>query len=151
MKLHNPYLIHKVQKPRMKRSFITPVSMHAIYEQAKKLVATDGVFGSTLESRIYYAMLALGWKPNQIEAQVDIFGGRARKNGQVVDFVLYTPTPLPIRAQGEHWHQDAGLELIHQLQIHWAYGVDPIDIWGRDAKTIEQAKMTVLQKIGRPL
>lgn len=94
-------------------------------------------------------MLAAGWPPDQIESQVPVAGGRSVKGGLVVDFVLYTPLPIPIVVNGEYWHRNDDTELLELIKVQDAYGQEPKVIWGDDAETDEEARATVLRLIGR--
>ena len=38
--------------------------------------------------------------------QVPVMGGRDRKGGFIVDFVAYTPLPVPIEVFGNYWHEN---------------------------------------------
>ncbi len=108
------------------------------------------VIGSSLEQRIYNALLAVGWRRDAIEIQTPILGGRSTKGGQVLDFVVYRPTPVPICANGEYFHRDDGVEFIKTAQVMEQYGIMPVIIWGEEAQTPDQAEAVVLARVGRP-
>lgn len=105
--------------------------------------------GSSLEERIYRALLRSGWDEEQIAAQVPIAGGRSIRGGQVLDFVLYTPIPIPIEVNGDYWHRDSGEEFTDLVTIINIYGREPVVIWGDEAKTDDEALAVVVRKIGR--
>ncbi len=58
-------------------------------------------------SRLEYAIsLALDSLKLQYDFQYDLFGGKGNLPGGIsVDFVVYTPTPVPLEAQGNRWHE----------------------------------------------
>lgn len=107
-------------------------------------------FGSTLEEKVYRGLLAIGWRADQIEAQSAFAGGRTKPGGQVIDFILYRPTPLPVYVNGEYWHRDRGEDFIEEMEVADEYGVLPVVIWGDECETWEQQQATLLRKIGRP-
>lgn len=104
---------------------------------------------SSLEVRVYAALLKAGYDRDQIVGQHPIAGGRAVRGGQIIDFVLYTPMPIPIEVNGEYWHRDSGQEFVKNAEIAAIYGREPVVIWGDECKTDEDALATVIRKIGR--
>ncbi len=106
-------------------------------------------FGSTLEARVYRALLAAGWQPDQIRVQTPVLGGRSQKGGLVVDFILYTPLEIPIVVNGEYWHKNREEELLMEAKLLRVFDQDPIILWGDEAQTDEAALATVIRKIGR--
>ncbi len=106
-------------------------------------------FGSTLEARVYRALLAAGWQPKQIRVQTPVLGGRSVKGGLVVDFILYTPLEIPIVVNGEYWHKNQEEELIMEAKLNQVFQQTPVIIWGDDAQTDEDARAVVIRKIGR--
>lgn len=105
--------------------------------------------GSSLELLIYQALLAEGWRQDQIDIQTSILGGRSRTGGHVVDFVLYTPVAIPINVNGNYWHRNTDKELETDLAIQQKFGRAPITIWGDKAKDLTQARAEVRRLIGR--
>ena len=106
--------------------------------------------GTTLELRVYQALLKLGWRQQDIEIQTPILGGRSKRGGQVLDFVVYRPSPLPIEANGDYWHRDEEREYLATVEAFAAYGVYPVIIWGSEATTPDETYQVVLNRVGRP-
>ena len=105
--------------------------------------------GSSLELLIYQALLAEGWRQDQIDIQTPILGGRSRRGGHVIDFVLYTPVAIPINVNGNYWHRNTDKELQADLDIEQRFGRFPVTIWGDKAKDLAQARAEVRRLIGR--
>ncbi len=105
--------------------------------------------GSSLEIRVYQALLHLGWRRESIAIQTPILGGRQQRGGQVVDFVVYAPQPVPIYANGEYWHRDPEREAQAQADAREVFGVEPVVIWGEEAATDDMARAVVLARVGR--
>ena len=103
-------------------------------------------FGSMLEKRVYKALLANGWK--DIAWQYPVLGGRV-PGGLVVDFVVYTPMPIPVMVNGDYWHRNDDREFIVTTILAAVFGHDPVVIWGDEAQTQKDANRIVAQKIGR--
>ncbi len=104
---------------------------------------------SSLEERVYQALIAAGWDKMNIAVQTPILGGRVYRGGLVVDFILYRPMALPIKVNGEHWHRDSAEEQETDARIQEYFGVEPITIWGDEAKTAEETLATVIRLVGR--
>lgn len=105
---------------------------------------------TTLEERIYKALRRAGWRAEDIDIQTPILGGRNTRGGQVIDFVLYRPSPLPIEANGNYWHRDAEAEYLATVEAWGEFGVEPVIIWGSEAENDDMALAVVLNRIGRP-
>ena len=81
--------------------------------------------------------------------QVPIDGGKRYRGGQVLDFLVFNPTPIPVPVHGEHWHKgyldaEERLQLARLAQI---YGREPVVFWTQDTKTQEAANALVRQKL----
>lgn len=111
--------------------------------------AQTNPFGSTLEGRVYQALIILGYKTDQIEIQTPVLGGRSRLGGQIVDFIVYTPRPVPIRVNGNWWHKNSEEELNMEASLKQVFGNQPvITIWGDEANTMDETVATLRRKIG---
>jgi hypothetical protein len=106
-------------------------------------------FGSSLEYRVYRALLTAGWKPEQIELQSAIAGGRKMRGGEVVDMILHTPYPIPIMINGNYWHKNSDKQIEDEDTIMQDFGRLPVVIWGNEAENDQDALAVVLRKIGR--
>lgn len=117
-------------------------------QQKPETQAVGGV-GSSAEGRLYLGLLRAGYQQEQVEIQTSILGGRGTLGGQVVDFVVYMPTPIPIELDGRWWHKNSGEEFVARAGIVNEYGVEPVVIYDDEVETVEQAVATVIRKLGR--
>lgn len=106
-------------------------------------------FGSEYEKNVYAALRQLGWPVDAIDYQVPIYGGRGIRGGLVVDFVLYTPSPIPMQVQADWWHRDGTQEVTEQAAILERFRRLPIMLKDVDADTLENALSAVMREIGR--
>ena len=72
--------------------------------------------------------------------QVQLFGGKMR-GGQVLDFLVWNPFPIPLQVFGDYYHSgQLGADDNFNLKvIRNHYGVDVEIIWGSDSETPEDA------------
>lgn len=97
----------------------------------------------------WWVALAL-WKLDlDFSFQLPIMGGRDRKGGFVVDFVVYNPTATPVEVFGEYWHREslgAGDNL--RLALYRQYfGKETVIIWGSEAIDEETTLRVVREKL----
>jgi len=140
-----PAFTFPVKKPRGIKTPAPPFSLGDIYPKQPGADLTG--LGSTNEMRLYIALQMAGYK--DIETQATIRGGRSRKGGQVLDFVVYNPTPRVIELDGTWWHRNSDEEFFDSAQIADDYGLPPIVIYDHETDTIEHAYETVIRKLGR--
>jgi len=95
-----------------------------------------------------WALQQAGWRIDQIAYQVPIEGGRASRNGLVIDFVLYTPSAIPIQVGATWWHKDSGEETLEDARISNVFGRPPLRAFDTDCDTKEHALAWVLRTIG---
>ena len=107
------------------------------------------MLGSRMEDWGYYALLELGWKPEDITTQRGIDGGRSLPGGQVVDIVLYKPTSCAISYKGEYWHGNPDEETFDDARIAAIYD-EYVVIWWREAFTYDMMYQVTLERVGRP-
>jgi hypothetical protein len=113
--------------------------------------------GSSLEAMIYRSLIAARWRPDQIEIQTPILGGRnPRGGGQILDFVLFKPYATPIKAHGDWFHKDKDEDFEKDNKVRELYGKDPIIIWGHECSKngsqvydFNQTLAAVIRKVGR--
>lgn len=98
--------------------------------------------GSTEEWRVAVAL----WKYKlEFMYQWPLYGGRLRKGGQVIDFVVSNPFPVPVYVNGEYWHEGQ-LALDDKLKMAEAekyFGRPPVVLWGRELSTQDEANSAV--------
>lgn len=98
--------------------------------------------GSVEEWRVAVAL----WKYNlPFDYQWALYGGRLRKGGQIIDFIVYAPFKIPLYVNGEYWHQgqmgaDDKLKLADAERF---FGRPPVILWGKDLQTQEDANAAV--------
>jgi hypothetical protein len=103
--------------------------------------------GSTDELRVSISLDKLGL---EYQYQVPIYGGRMRRGGQVIDFVVFNPFPVPVFVNGEYWHtgqlgEEDKLKLATAQQY---YNRIPVVLWGKDLQTQEDTDAIVRQELG---
>jgi len=129
------------------RQIKTPAPFASQKELYPTLKEDLGGLGSTNEMRLYIALQMAGYK--DIETQVPVRGGRMIKGGQVLDFVLWTPHPIPIALDGTYWHRDSAESFIDSAEIAEEYGRPPVVFYDYDTDTIPHAYAAVLRLLGR--
>lgn len=107
------------------------------------------ILGSRMEDWGYRALLALGYKAENISTQRGIDGGRNLPGGQVVDIVLYKPTSCAISFKGEYWHGNADEETFDDARVARIYD-EYVIVWWREAFTYEMMYQVLLARVGRP-
>ena len=77
--------------------------------------------------------------------QVDFFGGRSLRGGQVLDFLVFNPMPTPVQVFGDHWHEgQLGTEDSYKLSlIQEQYGRDVVIFFQLDTDTYDHALAAV--------
>ena len=109
-------------------------------------------FGSKNEENVYMALESL---KHDFAYQYDIMGGRSRRGGLVVDFLVYkAPLPVPINVQGAYWHSAS-------MAKYEPYELAQIDEYGERAgwdrlvlleeaetETFETSRLAIIQKVG---
>lgn len=115
----------------------------------REAAALPADLDSGFEERVYKMLLRVGWKPDDIETQQGILGGRSLPGGQVIDFVLYTPASVGISCKGRHWHGNEGEETILDVQAAQNYAKFVV-IWDDEVETDDQLEAIVRERIGQP-
>ena len=107
-------------------------------------------FGSKPEQWVYQALLALGYKPEDIEIQRPILGGRDIRGGFVGDIVVYKPQPCLISVKGKYWHNNDEKEFLDDAVLSSIYS-EYVVIWDYEMPTYEALVEVVRMRVGRPL
>lgn len=94
----------------------------------------------------------LGWKGRFIY-QYEVFGGRSRRGGQLIDFLVFTiplPTPIYVNARYFHSRETEEMMKIHRVQSvmrgRWS---DPLIIWDDTIPDEDAAYAVLATEIGR--
>lgn len=107
--------------------------------------------GSTYEANVADALEALGW---QYWYQYEVAGGRERRGGIIVDFIVWTrPAATPIWVNGRYWHarreEQDRLQQARLKQLARFPTRDPLTMWDENCMTFDDAYAFLLSKIGR--
>jgi hypothetical protein len=99
----------------------------------------------------FYVSLALEQFELDYLYQYEIFDGRERKGGQVLDFLVFT-TPLmtPLLVMGEYWHRNKDQEAYRIARIRTYFkgsAFDPVLLWTKDLATVDMAYETVKREL----
>lgn len=137
-----------------RRTLATPITppVHVFEEPVEELGTIQGQQpGSLYEWRLAKALQASGYN---FEYQVPIDGGRSRRGGQVIDFLVHTvPMFTPVFADGEYWHtgQLAREDSYKRAALNAEYaGIwnSWISFFGPDLHTQEAANRAVRRLLG---
>lgn len=81
--------------------------------------------------------------------QVSYWGGHVIVGGQVLDFLAFTPRPVPVQVYGNYWHrgQMSSKDKYNEIQIQLMVGTLPIILWGDETETVEAAIIAVKKKV----
>ena len=106
------------------------------------LVVVD-TFGRTHQASLneYNVALALQNMELQFMFQVQMFGGKSLRGGQVLDFLVWDPFPIPLQVFGNYYHtaQLGANDNYNLALLRNHYGVDVEIIWGTESETPEDA------------
>jgi len=107
------------------------------------------VHGKKATSNEAYVAMAFEHEGFDFLFQVWYRGGRAVLGGQVLDFLVFAPFPIPVQVFGDYWHkgQLAGNDRYLLAQIQQMVGRPPVVIWGSESDTYEKALATVRRKV----
>jgi len=81
--------------------------------------------------------------------QVEIDGGRNKRGGIVLDFLVYTPFAQPVPVHGDYWHQDelSEEEKLELKRLEEIYGREPIILWEHELTDQTHADQTIAEKL----
>lgn len=106
----------------------------------------QGADASNYEWRVAVALDKLGL-PYMF--QYEVLGGRTRRGGIVLDFLVFTvPLSTPVWVNGEYWHtgeQASEDKLVQALLAANAPGefAEPVVLWGNQLQTLDDALSAV--------
>ena len=112
----------------------------------------QGKSASDIELRVAISLTKFKW---EYTFQYGVLGGRQRRGGTVIDFLVQTvPLPTPLYVMGEYWHgskQAQKDELMMALLSSAFHGTmnEPEVLNGADLQTQEQSDEAVLKLFGR--
>jgi len=102
----------------------------------------------------WWVALAL-WKYKiEFRFQWEIFGGRTRRGGLIIDFVVWNPRMTPLLVHGSYWHrgelQGGDKTALIAIASYFNIGVENIPIlWGEDSQSKEDVFAWVRANIAR--
>jgi hypothetical protein len=106
------------------------------------LIVVD-TYGRTHQASLneYNVALALQKLELRFMFQVEIFGGKSLRGGQVLDFLVWNPFPIPLQVFGDYYHtaQLGANDNYNLALLRNYYGREVEIIWGTDSKTPEDA------------
>jgi len=90
----------------------------------------------------YWVALALYRYQVQFQFQFELFHGRDRRGGLIVDFVVWNPRITPLLVHGNYWHKaqlkGGDKTALITIASYFNIGVENVPIlWGSDAQTKE--------------
>ena len=86
--------------------------------------------------------------------QYELFHGRSRLGGLILDFLVWNPAPTPLPVHGDYWHEGelngGDKTALIAIADHFHIGVENIPIlWGSDAQSEEDVASWVRQNVAR--
>ncbi len=107
--------------------------------------------GSKATDIEFYVSLALTKLHLDFKFQHPIGGGRGRRGGIVLDFLVFMPPlPTPLDLRGDYWHQPRQQiedDLFLALAMSQGDYAPPVIIYGGELQTPEQAFSTVKREL----
>jgi len=102
----------------------------------------------------YWVALALYKYQIPFQFQFELFHGKDRRGGLVVDFVVWNPRFTPLLVHGNYWHrnelQGGDKTALIAIASYFNIAVDNIPIlWGSDAQTKEDVFAWVRANIAK--
>ena len=126
-----------------------------LFEEKEPEVVVQPIQGQMPNSKEeYYVALALYRLGHSFIYQYQVFGGRAIRGGQVLDFLVTTTVPFStiIQVFGEYWHSgEMGSEdrfKLAELEHEFAGQAEILVLWARDLPTPEETYTLLREKIG---
>ena len=109
------------------------------------------IAGSKATDIEYYVAVALEKLHLPFIFQFELMGGRTKRGGIVLDFLVLTdPLSTPLDLRGDYWHQpkqrvddDLGLAI---MMSRGSYA-EPVILYGSELQSIEQAYSTVKREL----
>lgn len=143
--------VYKSRLPRPSRSTRPPSTREIEIkdpEEAPGLI--NGIqAASSYEWNVARALWVLDWT---FQYQVPLFGGRRRRGGVVLDFLVPTrPAQTVVNPIGEYWHRDTDADKREDLRImdYLGRGTRILRPGTRESATFEAALKYCFKEIGR--
>ena len=130
--------------------------MSELFQEKEPEVVVQPIQGKMPNSKEeYYVALALYKLGHSFIYQYQVFGGRAIRGGQVLDFLVTTTVPRStiIQVFGEYWHSgNMGSEdrfKLAELEHEFAGQADILVLWAKDLPNPDEAYTLLRREIGR--
>ena len=130
--------------------------MSELFQEKEPEVVVQPIQGKMPNSKEeYYVALALYKLGHSFIYQYQVFGGRAVRGGQVLDFMVTTTVPFStiIQVFGEYWHSgNMGSEdrfKLAELEHEFAGQADILVLWAKDLPNPDEAYTLLRREIGR--
>lgn len=136
--------------PIRQRAKHTPKRVRALQTTRAQERPALGAIRSRPEQLVYWALLELGYRKEDIFVQQPIMGGRDIRGGFVGDIVVYKPHPCLISIKGYYWHSNDEKEFLNDAVLAGEYS-EYVVIWDYEIPTYEAAVEVVRMRVGRPL
>jgi hypothetical protein len=80
--------------------------------------------------------------------QLPVYGGRSRRGGQVIDFLVYTPGKYTIvDVRGSYWHTGKHEDSLDMERVARRKGYRLVILWDYDCKTVDAALTFLRQNL----
>jgi hypothetical protein len=116
-------------------------------QTVEKIGEINGVTPGSVEE--WRVAVALWHFKKRFEYQIPLFGGRSVRGGQVLDFLVLDPFPMPLQVFGEYWHEGEmnSEERLNISRIENYFKQKMIILWGSQ---LENQTMAI-NSVGRVL
>jgi hypothetical protein len=115
----------------------------------------QGRKASDIEWATYKALRSLGYGDKDISFQVSIFGGRMRRGGQVLDFVIQRDggPSIVIDVRGEYFHRGTAAQIARDREKRLRLLAEPraprmIIIWESEAHNWTRLRRKLIEEVG---
>ena len=81
--------------------------------------------------------------------QFEILGGRTRRGGLIVDFLVWNPRATPLEVNENYWHKGEmeGGDSLDLIAIEEEFKIEPIVLWSGDMETYDDVDNFIRHKV----
>lgn len=144
--------VYQFGKKRAAKVTIKPRKQDKVVKKAvPEIQSVQGTMPDSKEE--YWVSLALDKLDLSYQFQYPIAGGKTRRGGQMLDFMVYTkPLPTPVAVQGKYWHsgkheQDTVFNVAKINQQLRGRCMPVVEIWDYELPTPERALVVVRERL----
>lgn len=138
--------VYKFPEPGGRKKQQEPLGAIRVEKPEDEVIGT--IYGATPGSKEEWRLAVALWSiPLLFEYQVKILGGWLR-GGQVLDFLVYNPFPIPVQVFGEYYHDITDPAELFKLSVleHY-YKREVVIFWGEELSTQERANAVVRERL----